>query len=153
MCDPENFLNYFCQKNTNFIQGAQCCSQDFIRTLIRNVNSEFLKENDNSNIVYDNLKSCLQGNECIEYEKFIKQNNLYKESKIQSLFSGITKSYSSGTCKFCYKNIENISFNFFIGINIYHIIVNPLASIMEEDSVFTSPYLSAGAPVLGEAKG
>ena len=47
------------------------------------------------------MKRCLQGNECIEYEKFIKQNNLYKESKIQSLFSGITKSYSSGTCKFC----------------------------------------------------
>ena len=100
--DHENFLNYFCQKNTNieFIQGIQCCSQDFIRTLIRNVNSEFLKEYDNSNIVYDNLKRCLQGNECIEYEKFIKQNNLYKESKIQSLFSGITKSYSSDTCKF-----------------------------------------------------
>ena len=65
------------------------------------------------------MKSCLQGNECIEHKKFIKQNNLYKESKIQSLFSGITKSYSSGTCKFCYKNIENISFNFFIDINIY----------------------------------
>ena len=58
------------------------------------------KENVNSNIVYDNLKRCLQGNEYIEYEKFIKQKKLYKESKIQSLFSGITKSYSSGTYKF-----------------------------------------------------
>ena len=117
--DPENFLNYFCQKNTDFIQGTQCCSQDFIRTLIRNVNTEFLNENDNSNIVYDNLKNCLQGNEYFEYEKFIKQNNLYEESKIQSFFSGITKSFSSGICKTCYKNIENISFNFFIDINIY----------------------------------
>lgn len=117
--DPENFLNYFCQKNIEFVQGTQCCSQDFIRTLIRNVNSEFIKEYDNNNIVYDNLKSCLQGNEKIEYEKFIKQNNLYMESKIQSLFSGIAKSYSSGRCKRCYNNIEKISFNFFIDINIY----------------------------------
>ena len=117
--DPEKFLNYFCQNNSDFIQGTQCCSQDFIRTLIRNVNSEFLTENDNSNIVYDNLQSCLQGNENIEYEKFIKLNNLYMESKIQSLFSGITKSYSLGKCKSCYNNIEKISFKFFIDINIY----------------------------------
>ena len=31
--------------------------------------------------------------------------------------------------------------------------INPLASLGEEASVFTSPYLSAGAPALGEAKG
>ena len=77
------------------------------------------------------MKRCLQGNECIEYEKFIKQNNLYKESKIQSLFSGITKSYSSGTCKFCYKNIENISFNFFIDINIYLDTINAIINFSD----------------------
>ena len=37
------------------------------------------------------------------------------------------------------------SFKFFI--------INPLTSPREEVSVFTSPYLSAGAPALGEAKG
>ena len=31
--------------------------------------------------------------------------------------------------------------------------INPLTSPGEEVSVFTSPYLSAGAPALGEAKG
>ena len=33
------------------------------------------------------------------------------------------------------------------------IIINPLTSPGEVVSVFTSPYLSAGAPALGEAKG
>ena len=32
-------------------------------------------------------------------------------------------------------------------------LINPLASPGEVVSVFTSPYLSAGAPALGEAKG
>ena len=32
-------------------------------------------------------------------------------------------------------------------------IINPLTSPGEGVSVFTSPYLSAGAPALGEAKG
>ena len=32
-------------------------------------------------------------------------------------------------------------------------IINPLTSPGEEVTVFTSPYLSAGAPALGEAKG
>ena len=31
--------------------------------------------------------------------------------------------------------------------------INPLTSPGEEVSVFTSPYLSAGTPALGEAKG
>ena len=39
----------------------------------------------------------------------------------------------------------------YININDYSI--NPLTSPGEVVSVFTSPYLSAGAPALGEAKG
>ena len=31
--------------------------------------------------------------------------------------------------------------------------INPLTSLMDRVTVFTSPYLRAGAPVLGEAKG
>ena len=31
--------------------------------------------------------------------------------------------------------------------------INPLTSPREVDSVFTAPYLSAGAPALGEVKG
>ena len=55
--DPEYFLNYFCQNNSNFdfIKGAQCCSQDFNRTLIRNINNECINDNKNNN-VYSNFK-------------------------------------------------------------------------------------------------
>ena len=35
----------------------------------------------------------------------------------------------------------------------YFLVINPFASPGEVVSVFTSPYLSAGAPALGEAKG
>ena len=38
--------------------------------------------------------------------------------------------------------------------NFWHfIIINPLTSPKEGVTVFTSPYLSAGAPALGEVKG
>ena len=40
---------------------------------------------------------------------------------------------------------------FFVDLNF--LFVNPLTSPGEVASVFTSPYLSAGAPALGEAKG
>ena len=35
--DPSNFINCFCSNNNDFIKGSQCCSQNFIRTLIRNI--------------------------------------------------------------------------------------------------------------------
>ena len=38
-------------------------------------------------------------------------------------------------------------------INFLKILINPLTSPGEGVTVFTSPYLSAGAPALGEAKG
>ena len=40
-----------------------------------------------------------------------------------------------------------------IGIKNNLYIINPLTSPGEVVSVYTSPYLSAGAPALGEAKG
>ena len=42
------------------------------------------------------------------------------------------------------------------GINVLNCLkefINPLTSTGEGDTVFTSPYLSAGAPEQGEAKG
>ena len=42
---------------------------------------------------------------------------------------------------------------FVFAIFVLYIIINPLTSPGEMVSVFTSPYLSAGAPALGEAKG
>ncbi len=120
--NPEYFLNYFCQKNYDFIKGIQCSSQDFIRTLIRNINSECLSEYNEyntNNFVVKKINSYPQGKDYSSLEEFIKNNNLYIESKIQSLFSGITKSYSQGTCIHCLNTIKHISYDFFIDINIY----------------------------------
>ena len=44
--DPTDFINYFCNNNRDFIKGNQCCSQNFIRTLIKNINfKEIVKAN------------------------------------------------------------------------------------------------------------
>ena len=46
-----------------------------------------------------------------------------------------------------------ISFKLDTCLYLNNILINPLASPGEGVTVFTSPYLSAGAPALGEAKG
>ena len=109
--DPSKFIRYFSEKNNDFILGTQCCSQNFIRTLIRNINEECIKHHynliDKNDQYYETNTKIMK-----DYEKFIK--NIYPESKIQSLFSGITKSHSKGVCPYCKENIDNYSFNFFI---------------------------------------
>ena len=49
MYNPTNFIDYFCRKNKDFIRGNQCCSQNFIRTLIRNMNLDCLNQKDTVN--------------------------------------------------------------------------------------------------------
>jgi ubiquitin C-terminal hydrolase len=38
--DPTDFITYFSRYNSDFIRGSQCCSQNFIRTLIKNINHD-----------------------------------------------------------------------------------------------------------------
>ena len=52
------------------------------------------------------------------------------ESKIQSLFSDISKSNAKGHCC-CWKDIGNISFNFFIDINIYLDTINVIINFSD----------------------
>ena len=111
--NPEKFINIFCKINYDFIKGRQCCSQNFIRTVIRNIND-----------LYPNTSTgCYQykpsANEKIQYENFIKLSNIFPESKIMSIFSGITKSHSYGTCPICREKIDNYSFSYFIDQNMY----------------------------------
>lgn len=111
--NPDNFMNYFCSKNSDFIRGSQCCSQNFIRTLIRNINQDSLNQGEK---IYKNTQYYPSGKESTEYNKFI--SGIYPESKMQSIFSGITKSYSQGRCR-CSQYIENYSFSYFIDLNLY----------------------------------
>ena len=113
--NPNNFINYFCSHNSDFIRGAQYCSQNFIRTLIININDEYLRQN--LDLVYKNDQYYPSIKEENEYKKFI--NRICSESKVQSLFFNITKSFSKDKCKYCRKDIQNFSFSYYIEYNLY----------------------------------
>ncbi len=115
--NPYDFINCFCSKNIDFIKGTQCCSQNFIRTLIRNINDNYLSSN--FEIVSSSNEYNPSNDERAEYIKFLNSNKIYPESKAISLFSGITKSHSFGKCPKCRELINNYSFSYFIDQNIY----------------------------------
>ena len=115
--DPTDFITYFSRYNSDFIRGSQCCSQNFIRTLIKNINHDYKLSH--FNLIKINAKYKPENQfESIEYNKFLNSSHIYPESKAQSIFSGITKSYSYGKCK-CKQKIEQYSFSFFIDLNLY----------------------------------
>ena len=67
------------------------------------MNSDSLYQGDSVSKNYNYTPS---GKEKTEYDWFVQSNRIFPESKIQSIFSGITKSYSSGRCKNCKKTID-----------------------------------------------
>ena len=111
--NPSNFINYFSKINNDFIFGTQCCSQNFIRTLIRNINEECIKRN--FNLIKKNEQ--YPKSKYYEYQKFVA--NIYPESKVQSIFSVLTESHSQGNCPYCNQIINKYSYNFFIDQIIY----------------------------------
>ena len=116
--EPSRFINSFCSKNYDFIKGSQCCSQNFIRTLIRNINDCYLS-NKKIEKIFSNEEYKPSYEEEKEYNKFISSNKIFPESKAISIFSGMTKSHSNGKCPNCYRKIDNYSFSYFIDQNIY----------------------------------
>ncbi len=114
---PENFIKCFCSKNVDFIRGSQCCSQDFIRTLIRNINDIYLSCGKEK--IFENKEYKPLYEEKAQYNKFINSNKIFPESNVMSIFSGINKSYSFGKCPKCRYEINDYSFNYFIDQNIY----------------------------------
>jgi len=111
--NPKKFINCFCKLNKDFVKGSQCCSQNFIRTIITNINKTCVDKN--YEIVKDNNQYLNKNNE--EYGNYLK--TIFPESKLLSLFSGITQSHSYGICPNCKEKIDNYSFNYFIDQNIY----------------------------------
>ena len=114
--DPTKFINFFNYLNPDFIKDGKCTSQDFIRTLIININSEYMKAF--TYINENNTQYNPRGKDKIEFEKFMESYNINQESKIQSLFYGILKSQSFAKCAYCNNNVEKIAFNSFIDFNI-----------------------------------
>ena len=114
--DPKDFLDYFCSINLEFF-GSQSCSQNFIRTLLKNINSELIKSR--INIIDKYMQYTPNKYEEKNYFKFISNNHIFPESKALSIFSGLSKSHSNGNCPKCGNKIEEISFSYFIDLNIY----------------------------------
>ena len=49
--NPNNFIECFCKRNPEFVFGQQSCSQEFIRTILRNINNTFER-----NIIFNKFK-------------------------------------------------------------------------------------------------
>ena len=119
--DPKNFLIYFCSLNNENI-GSQYCSQNFIRTILKNINNELIKiENKTLNGKFNQDIQYKPQNkiEFQKYYKYMESNRYFPECKAFNLFSGISKFYSYGKCQNCGENIEDYSFSYFIDQNIY----------------------------------
>ena len=116
--DPSPFVKQFCAMNQEFNIGEQSCSQNFIRTVLNNVNKEIKSQNINvKNAYIDYFPKDLK--EKTSYNNYIKKNEILPESDALSIFSGILKSHLKGLCQNCKNYIDNYSFCYFIDQNMY----------------------------------
>lgn len=111
--NPKDFIEYFCERNKDFIFGKQNCSQDFIRTLLRNINETLEKKMRYEYYVPGNDQ------EKRAYILYINENKIFPESKAHSIFSGILKINLIGKCSCCGAIINDYSFSSFVDQQIY----------------------------------
>ena len=112
--NPNTFIECFCKRNPEFVIGQQSCSQEFIRTILRNINNSFER-----NIIYNKFKPEENSEELKAYESFIDKTKIFPETKAYSIFSGILKIQISGECSKCSTEINNYSFNSFVDHILY----------------------------------
>ena len=111
--NPTKFLECFCKRNNEFVVGQQNCSQDFIRTILRNINDLYEKK-----IRYEYYHPENQ-EELNAYSTYIFENKIFPESKPYSIFSGILKIHIKGKCNNCDIEINNFSFSSFVDQILY----------------------------------
>ena len=111
--NPTKFLECFCKRNNEFVVGQQNCSQDFIRTILRNINDLYEKK-----IRYEYYHPENQ-EELNAYSTYLFENKIFPESKPYSIFSGILKINLKGKCTNCKEIINNYSFSSFVDQHIY----------------------------------
>ena len=111
-CDPTEFIECFTKLNKNFVFGRQNCSQDFIRTILRNINDSHPKK-----MYYDLYNA--KKEDIKTYESFIQENKIFPESKAYSIFSGILKIQLYGECSNCDEKLYCSSYNSFVDQIIY----------------------------------
>lgn len=110
--DPKELLIYFSRINNEFTL-VQSCSQNFIRTLLKNLNYELLLTNENLILENKQYKPKSE-NEYDKYISFIISNKIFPESSLLSIFTGMTKFHSKSICRYCNESIEEFSFCYFI---------------------------------------
>ena len=110
--NPTKFIKCFCKRNKDFVIGQQNCSQDFIRTILRNINDIYEK---NKRYEYYTPKNF----EKKAYKAYLLENNIFPESAPYSIFSGILKIQINGICTNCKEKINNYSFSNFVDQHIY----------------------------------
>jgi ubiquitin C-terminal hydrolase len=111
--NPTKFIKCFCKRNKEFIVGQQNCSQDFIRTVLRNINETYEKKLRYEDYYPNNAK------EFNAYKTYIIENKIFPESKPYSIFNGILKIEVSGMCTNCKTKINDYSFSNFVDQHIY----------------------------------
>lgn len=110
--NPSEFIETFCKRNKEFVAGEPNCSQDFIRTILRNINDIFKK-----NTYFESIPS-----NPIEYDAFKNfkfKTKIFPESKPYSIFSGILRIHLYGKCQNCNKEVNDYSFSSFVDQQIY----------------------------------
>jgi hypothetical protein len=97
------FIKYFCDKNENYLEGVQCCSQSFILTLINNINKDIIEQNEQKDIISSKEIEYKAGNsdEKMAFEKFVKNYKIFPQSKALNIISGIAISITNETCNSC----------------------------------------------------
>ena len=111
--NPIKFIKCFCKNNKEFVFGKQNCSQNFIRTILRNINGITKRIKHYEGYYPGNP------NELSAYKTYIKENNIFPESEVYSLFSGMLKMTLEGECTMCGQKILNYTFNSFVDHTIY----------------------------------
>ena len=112
--NPIKFIKCFCKLNKEFVFGQQNCSQNFIRTILRNIN-----EITEKNIRYESYYPIDNSKEFSSYKTYITENKIFPESKAYSLFSGMLKMKLKGECSICGQKICNYTFSNFVDYTIY----------------------------------
>ena len=111
--NPSRFVDLFCRRNEDFIIGKQNCSQDFIRTILRNINEIFERKISYKNYNPNNKE------ELNAYGRYVLDSNIFPESKAFSIFSGILKIHINGICSNCNTEVNNYSFSNFVDQILY----------------------------------
>ena len=157
--DPRYFLDYYHKISQDF-ENPSCC-QNFIRTLLKNLNNQIYNQNSDYFACYIKYRPKNESKEYQVFNEFLKSNNLERESQLLSIFSGVTKFHSFGKCHICNYQIDEFSFSYFLDQLLYLDFIKfkcSFAKVLDENYgksnnlVLNCPYCKQETTIKEEAK-